>query len=461
MNHGKLFVRAAAAVVGALIVVPLVFVAPAAAATIVVNTLDDEDNVDGDCSLREAVRAANTDSAVDACAAGSGADLIIVPSGTIVLSHPDEQIFITDQVTIRGAGQTLTIIDNIDHAGFRVTGPGATFEDLRVIDSAGRAIDGDDPGQTITLTRVGLIGNGNDGLEMHENGTVTVTDSTISANEGDGLDLDDSTTVTITGSTISDNERSGVDGGDDSGVTITGSSISGNGRDGADFDGGTVTVSGSTFSGNGFGPESEGGDGIDASGGLTVVNSTVSGNATDGIDSGAGEVTVLNSTVALNGSHGVDGDDETPITLTNTIVAGNDGDDCADEVTITSGGGNIDLDGTCGLDQASDQPSTEPMLGALADNGGPTLTHLPADDSPAVDMALDGPCPATDQRGASRPFDGDLDGTANCDVGAVEVGATVPVTSEPSAPSAPNAPPGPLTGAPAAQAVSASPRLTG
>ena len=51
-------------------------VAPAAFAQITVTTLDDELNADGDCSFREAIEAANTDSTVDACVAGSGADAI-------------------------------------------------------------------------------------------------------------------------------------------------------------------------------------------------------------------------------------------------------------------------------------------------------------------------------------------------------------------------------------------------
>ena len=41
---------------------------------IAVTTTDDELNADGDCSLREAVVAANTDAAVDACPAGSGSE---------------------------------------------------------------------------------------------------------------------------------------------------------------------------------------------------------------------------------------------------------------------------------------------------------------------------------------------------------------------------------------------------
>ena len=60
------------------------------AADITVNTTDDELNSDGDCSLREAIQAANTNSSVDACSAGaSGLDTITLPAGTFVLSTTD------------------------------------------------------------------------------------------------------------------------------------------------------------------------------------------------------------------------------------------------------------------------------------------------------------------------------------------------------------------------------------
>ena len=53
-------------------------------------------------------------------------------------------------------------------------------------------------------------------------------------------------------------------------------------------------------------------------------------------------------------------------------------------------------------------------LGPLANNGGPTLTHLPLPDSPSIDFGSDADCPTTDQRGVVRPQG------AACDVGAVE-----------------------------------------
>src|SRR5437899_746823 len=63
------------------------FASPAAyAATILVTTTADELNADGDCSLRDAIQAANTDAAVDTCPAGSGADTIVVPAGSYALS---------------------------------------------------------------------------------------------------------------------------------------------------------------------------------------------------------------------------------------------------------------------------------------------------------------------------------------------------------------------------------------
>jgi CSLREA domain-containing protein len=90
-----------------------------AGASIVVNTFDDELNKDGDCSLREAIIAANTDTAVSGCAAGSGADVISVPFGTYSLTvtgmGEDEaalgDLDILESVTINGSVVAATIID--------------------------------------------------------------------------------------------------------------------------------------------------------------------------------------------------------------------------------------------------------------------------------------------------------------------------------------------------------------
>jgi hypothetical protein len=64
--------------------------------------------------------------------------------------------------------------------------------------------------------------------------------------------------------------------------------------------------------------------------------------------------------------------------------------------------------------------SANPILGPLANNGGFTLTHFLGLGSPAIDSGSPTTCPATDQRGVTRPLDGNEDGTPRCDMGAYE-----------------------------------------
>ena len=103
------------------------------------------------------------------------------------------------------------------------------------------------------------------------------------------------------------------------------------------------------------------------------------------------------------------------MTVRATIVANSPtGGNCAGGVT--NGDYNLSSDATCGF---SDIPNV--MLGPLADNGGPTKTHMPLPGSPAIDLVVTGcPPPATDQRGAARPVDGDHNGSPRCDAGATE-----------------------------------------
>jgi hypothetical protein len=83
-------------------------------------------------------------------------------------------------------------------------------------------------------------------------------------------------------------------------------------------------------------------------------------------------------------------------------------------------GYNLSSDSYCSFTQPGDLQNTDPSLAVLEDYGGPTLTHALLPGSPAIDSGTDTGCPATDQRGIARPFDGDNDGTPVCDRGAFE-----------------------------------------
>ena len=163
--------------------------------------------------------------------------------------------------------------------------------------------------------------------------------------------------------------------------------------------GGTFTFANTTFSGNSAGYR--GGGMAVPEGDASFNNCTLSGNS------------------AYNGGGLYQGESGT-IDIENTIVANSpSGGDC--DGTIGSSGYNLDSDGTCGLSSTGDLSSMDPKLGALADNGGSTLTHALLTGSPAIDAGNDATCEATDQRGVSRPA-GD-----SCDMGSYELeGGGVP-----------------------------------
>jgi CSLREA domain-containing protein len=109
--------------------------------------------------------------------------------------------------------------------------------------------------------------------------------------------------------------------------------------------------------------------------------------------------------------------------VANTVIAGNALSNCP-----FSGGGIVDGGHNFAFPK-DDCPATgaDPLLGPLADNGGPTMTQALLTGSPAIDaVPADAGCDATDQRTVARP-----QGPA-CDSGAFEVGLPVPPTSPPT-----------------------------
>ena len=266
----------------------------------------------------------------------------------------------------------------------------------------------------------------------------------------------------------------------DSQLTLRRSAVVGNrtsdGRDGVTFSrggsGGGLFVSGgalvmeqSLVAGNtagrggdvtvysGYAGDGGSGGGIYALAPVTLTDVTLSGNAagrggastgTSGDPGDPGEggglfgwypSTLQNVTVTRNDAAGAGGGvaftTERPRVIANSIVAGNTSGtalaDCAGP-GLTDGGFNV-VGASCPATSRSTvavAPSavfTAVLDSALADNGGPTLTHAPLAGSPAVDIG--GTCAPVDQRGFEAPVG------AACDAGAVErSGVTVATGTE-------------------------------
>ena len=263
----------------------------------------------------------------------------------------------------------------------------------------------------------------NGGGIHHNGGTFAVMNSTVSQNTsgiiGGGI-YQDTGAFSLTASTVSANNSTNNGGGIYQGKT------------------GILTINGSTLSGNTS--NTRGGGIYQLVGGtLTLNNSTISGNlASDrggGIRSDGGTVNLNNVTITANtgvtAQGGMASGSNTTFNLKNTIVAGNvsvNQPDCAG--AFASGGNNLIgiANTSCSGFVASDLTGTtttprNPQLGPLANNGGNTFTHALLTGSPAIDTGSTtaGSCATSDQRGTTRPRDGNNDGTSRCDIGAFEL----------------------------------------
>ena len=86
--------------------------------------------------------------------------------------------------------------------------------------------------------------------------------------------------------------------------------------------------------------------------------------------------------------------------LINTLLAGNTPTNCSG--VITDLGHNLSSDGSCNFTSIGSLNNTDPELGPLADNGGPTLTMALLPGSPAIDAGDNSAAQPTDQRGFPR-----------------------------------------------------------
>ncbi len=361
------------------------------------STADPSDPDPGRTTLREAIELANGD------------------PGSVIQFDPD--VFATPQTILLQAGE-LHITANME-----IDGPGAHLLTL----------DGNDASRVLTVSDQSVVVRTVviRGLTFTRgNGA-----STISNNRGGCIYTEEHTTMQHS---VVHDCACNVDGGGvfsiNAELHLDQVTVANNT---ARFKGGGVssrnnanTVTRSTIHGN----SSNNASGIYAHDGGALIASTVSGNtstlpnadgaAIETVSSGIQTITLVDSTVINNTGLGL-------LTLSNlhrtfisnSVIAHNSVADC--DFTLISGLsdniGNLDSDGSCNVHASNHTTVTDAKLGPLQDNGGFAPTHRPLADSPVIDANDAELCNDLDQRGFTRPFDGDADGTARCDIGAVEI----------------------------------------
>lgn len=345
-------------------------------------------NDSGKGSIRQAILDANENPGDDIISFQTGL------AGTITLTNG--QLVISDSVAVEGPGANVVAVAG-NHAS-------------RIFEI--------DPGTFGTVTVNGLTLK--EGLDMTGN--------------GGGAIIVDSGTVTIDRCTLSANSA-GADNGGGGGGAIR------------KFGPGKLTVSNSTITNNSALDEFRQGAGggiRNDQGTLTILNSTISGNLAafgGGIAFDDGRLAISNATVTGNvagfGGGGIftSGGE---FLLGNSLVAGNQAptDNELQNVsgaTMSQGHNLVGENGAAGISggmtlAASDVILSGPIgtaISPLADNGGPTQTHLPITGGPVVDAGdntsiLQGV--AADQRGLGFP----RVMNRTVDIGAVEL-ATMPI----------------------------------
>jgi hypothetical protein len=254
------------------------------------------------------------------------------------------------------------------------------------------------------------------GIYIGETHIVTLNDCVIKDNEADfGGGIFNHGQLFMNRCTVSNNQASHDGGGihnyyesgympDSARMWLTNCTISNN----------RCTMSGSTMSGNhiiGKDPVFTGicyaislkGGGIFNTGTMELLNCTIANNSAEdyggGFVNNSPDTAIFKNTIVANNTAGEPG--------TNNCSNG-------PGAVITSLGHNLDSENTCFFNQDTDLINTNPLLGPLGDNGGPTFTCALLSGSPAINAGDNNGAPATDQRGITRPQG------INVDIGAYE-----------------------------------------
>ena len=371
-------------------------------------------NDSGPGSLRQALAIAN-----------DGDTIEFAITGTITLTSG--QLAVNKSVTVSGPGVDSLAVDGNGSTGvfFIDSGTTVTISGLTITNGNASSLGGGIYNESATVMLNNCVVSGNSAQygggiyneAVFGSVALTIENSTISANlvsqEGGGIyaiGFVGAVTMTINNSTISDNSA-------------------------GSFGGGIRNVAASS----------------DLTATLVISNSCLSGNAAEftnggGISNeaafGSATVEISTSTFSDNSAefggaslHNRRSGDVALINLTNTILkAGKAGGNILNKSgTVTSHGYNLsDDDGAGYLIGPGDQINTDPLLGPLQDNGGPTFTHELLKGSPAIDAGNPSftPPPLYDQRGP------DFYRVRNdrIDIGSFEVqaGPTPPPTPRPT-----------------------------
>ncbi|HZO30308.1 MAG TPA: right-handed parallel beta-helix repeat-containing protein [Chloroflexota bacterium] len=388
------------------------------AAAFTVNSANDEtDAAPGDGQCRSASNACTLRAAIMEANARPGFDTITLPNGTFKLLLPGNDdasavgdLDIADSLTITGTGPDRVIIDASALA------PRDRVFDVRPnveVDLTGLRITG---GLAQSATTIG--GQDGGGIRVMDRGVLELRNVVVNNNQalsvGGGMTVRTDASAFLYGSTI-DNNSASLDGGGISTHRVSylqlySSTIS---RNRADRDGGGIRFLGQNF---------------------LADNSTISTNSAAGRGggmffdpptggSGYGYwVTVANNrAIAAGGGANIfSGSGGRGLTLRMSIVAGGlRGGNCGGK-PVASSDYNLEDQNTCGFNAAHDIVNTNPSLGALRFDNSRTEVHPLPPTSPAVDV-FDGCVDYRDQRGVTRPQDGNQNGTPRCDIGAYEL----------------------------------------
>jgi CSLREA domain-containing protein len=411
--------------------------APAGNTITVNSTLDVANSNDGLCTLREAITAANSNTASGTtpgeCGAGSptDSDTISLTGVTGIISLGSALPAITSDMSISGPGPAqLTITGNNNVRVFLLT-----------LSSPGTV---NFSGITISNGRANMDVGG--GIYNSNSANVNVTNSTISNNFavlGGGISNSSIGTFTITNSTLNNNSATTA-GGCHNGL-------------------GTLNIINSTLSFNTAilgGGSGNGGAINTGSDTLNVINSTLHGNNAGGgggaiyNSSPDARINISNSTISqnfavANGGGGVNNNNAGDVKIINTLIA-NNGSQLGPDLlgSFDSLGHNLltNINGSSGFTLGTNNPNGDlvgapfapvfPILGPLQNNGGPVQTQALLPGSPAIDagdncvtlVSGSGGCLTTplttDQRGVTRRVNNTVD------IGAFESRAfTLSVTS--------------------------------